>query len=184
MHKLVKKILVGVMTATMALGSVTTAFAATSPVKPVAKPVSKSNVKDTKGSTVSTSKYGYARLKSVKKTSAKTVTVSKKVKVGKVYYTVTKIDAYSFKNASKATKVNLPSTITTINSKAFSGAKSLKTIVVTSKKAPSVSKTAFKGLNTKKMTIAVKKTMSKSQQKTFKARLKKAGYKGKFKVVK
>lgn len=182
MNKLVKKILVGVMAATMALGSVTTAFAATSPAT-ATKPVTKEDVKATNGSTVNTSKKGTASLEAVKKTSAKSVTVSSKVKVGKVTYTVTTIKANAFKNAPKATKITLPSTITFLGAKSFSGAKSLKTIAVTSKKAIKVSKSAFKGLNTKKITVKVK-GMSKKELTAFKKNLSKAGFKGTVKVVK
>lgn len=181
MNKLVKKILVGVMAATMALGSVTTAFAATSNTTG-AKPVTKEDVKATNGTTVSTSKKGVASLNAVKKTSAKSVTVSSKVKVGNVTYTVTRIEANAFKNASKATKITLPSTINALSANAFSGAKSLKTIVITSKKTVKVNHDAFKGLDTKKMTIQVK-GMSKSALSSFKKALKRAGFKGTVKVA-
>ena len=90
--------------------------------------------------------------------------------------------ANTFASAKKATKVTLPATITKIGEKAFTGAKSVKTIVINSKKAVSVSKTAFKGVDTKKMTIKVT-NMSKKQLKAFKANLKKAGFKGKVKTA-
>lgn len=56
-----------------------------------------------------------------------------------------------------------------------------KTIVIKSASVK-VAKTAFKGVNTKKMTIKVS-GMSAKQLKAFKAQLKKAGFKGTVKKV-
>ena len=64
---------------------------------------------------------------------------------------------------------------------AFTGAKSVKTIVIKSASVK-VDKTAFKGVDTKKMTIKVS-GMSAKQLKAFKAQLKKAGFKGTVKKV-
>ena len=52
---------------------------------------------------------------------------------------------------------------------------------VKNKKATKIDKKAFKGINTKKVTIQFSKKMSEKTFKTMKARLKKAGFKGKIK---
>ena len=129
--------------------------------------------------TVKTTENGTAAIKKVK-SSKKSVTVSSTVKVEGVEYKVTTIEANAFANCKKATKITLPSTVKTIKKKAFTGAKKVKTIVVKSKKAVTVKKGAFKGINTKKITIKASK-MSKKQLKKFKKTLKKAGFKGKVK---
>ena len=61
----------------------------------------------------------------------------------------------------------------------FTGAKKVKTIVLKGKKSITVKKGAFKGVNTKKVTIKVNKKMSKKEFKKLKKALKKAGFKGK-----
>ena len=54
-----------------------------------------------------------------------------------------------FANATKATTITLPASIKTIGAQAFTGAKSVKTIVIKSASVK-VAKTAFKGVNTKR----------------------------------
>lgn len=185
MNKLIKKVLVGVIAGTMMLGSVCTAFAATgSQTEAPSAPVrNEEPVKATNGSEAKTSATGKATVTSVKKTSAKSVTVSSTVKIDGISYKVTRLENKAFANAPKATKVTLPSTITSLGAQAFTGAKSLKTIVIKSTKAVKVNKDAFKGVNTKKMTIKVT-SMSKKELKAFKKQLKKAGFKGTVKLVK
>lgn len=176
-----KKVLVCAMATALTLGSAGEVSAATqSPVESV-KPVTKKNVKAANGSKVDTNKKGTAILKSVKKTNKKSVTVSSKVTVKGVKYKVTTINAKAFVNAKKATKITLPDTIKTISKSAFTGAKKLKTLVLKGKKSITVKKGAFKGLNTKKITIRVNKKMSKKQFNKLKKALKKAGFKGKLK---
>ncbi len=111
-------------------------------------------------------------------TKDKTVRVPGTVTVNGVEYKVTEIKADAFKNAKKATKIVVSSNVTTIDKKAFSKAKKLKTIKFNNKKSIKVKKGAFKGLDTKKMTIKVTKKMSKKQFKKFKKALEKAGFKG------
>ena len=182
MNKLIKKVLVGITAATMMFGSVCTAYAATDSATVAPAPEKQTNVKADNGAKVSTAANGTATVKALPKTTKKSVSVASKVTVNGVKYTVTKIGAKTFANAKKATKVTLPATIKSIGAKAFTGAKSVKTIVINSKKAVSVSKTAFKGVDTKKMTIRVT-NMSKKQLKAFKENLKKAGFKGKVKTA-
>ena len=55
----------------------------------------------------------------------------------------------------------------------------MKTIVLKGKKSITVKKGAFKGVNTKKVTIKVNKKMSKKEFKKLQKALKKAGFKGK-----
>ena len=129
--------------------------------------------------TVKTTDDGTAVVKDVK-SSKKSVTVSSTVKVDGVEYKVTTIEANAFANCKKATKIALPATVKTIKKEAFTGAKKVKTIVVKSKKAVTVKKGAFKGVDTQKITIKASK-MSKKQLKKFKKELKKAGFKGKVK---
>lgn len=183
MNKLIKKVLVGVIAGTMMLGSVCTAFAATGSKTEAPTAESNKKVEASNGSTVNTSSTGKATVTSVKKTTKKEVSISSKVEVNGKKYTVTRIEAKTFANAPKATKVTLPSTITSLGAQAFTGAKSLKTIVIKSTKAVKVNKDAFKGVNTKKMTIKVT-SMSKKELKAFKKQLKKAGFKGTVKLVK
>ena len=160
MKKLMKKALVGILAATMMLGSVCTAYAATGSATVAPAPVKENDVKTDKG-TVNTHADGTITVKALAKTNAKSVAVASKITVDGISYKVTKICEGTFKKATKATKA----------------------IVFNSKKAVVVSKTAFKGVDTKKMTIKVT-NMSKKQLKVFKANLKKAGFKGTVKVVK
>ena len=178
MNKLIKKVLVGITAATMMFGSVCTAYAATDSATVAPAPEKQTNVKADNGAKVSTAANGTATVKALPKTTKKSVTVASKVVVDGVSYKVTAIGAKAFANATKATTITLPASIKTIGAQAFTGAKSVKTIVI---KSASV-KVAFKGVNTKKMTIKVS-GMSAKQLKAFKAQLKKAGFKGTVKKV-
>ena len=158
----------------------TVSGAATSPTTSK-EPVAASNVKATNGAKVDTKANGTAAVDSVKKSTKKSITVSGTVTVDGVKYTVTVINAKAFANCKKATKITLPASIKTIKKNAFAGAKKVKTITLKGKKSITVAKGAFKGLNTKKMTIKVNKKMSKKELKKLKKALKKAGFKGKVK---
>lgn len=178
MNKLIKKVLVGITAATMMFGSVCTAYAATDSATVAPAPEKQTNVKADNGAKVSTAANGTATVKALPKTTKKSVTVASKVVVDGVSYKVTAIGAKTFANA---TTVTLPASIKTIGAQAFTGAKSVKTIVIKSASVK-VDKTAFKGVDTKKMTIKVS-GMSAKQLKAFKAQLKKAGFKGTVKKV-
>ena len=177
MVKAMKKVLVCAMAAALTLGSAASASAVQSPTTSVT-PVTKSNVKASNGTTVNVNKNGTA-VKAVKATKSKSVTVSATVKVNGVTYKVTTVNAKAFAKATKATKITLPASIKLINKSAFTGAKKVKTIVLKGKKSITVKKGAFKGVNTKKVTIKVNKKMSKKEFKKLKKALKKAGFKGK-----
>lgn len=183
-----KKFLAGMMVAAVAMAAApVVSFAATSPsvsVEPEKQTEVTAEKKNGIEITVNTTKDGKATIDVIEATEKKSVTVASKVTVDGVSYTVTKISANAFTNCTKASKVTLPSTITTIGAKAFSGNKTIKNIVLSSKKAPTISKTAFKGANTKKMTITYSAKMSKSEDKKLKTALKKAGFKGTVKKAK
>lgn len=166
MVKAMKKVLVCAMAAALTLGSAASASAVQSPTTSVT-PVTKSNVKASNGTTVNVNKNGTAAVKAVKATKSKSVTVSATVKVNGVTYKVTTVNAKAFAKATKATKITLPASIKTINKSAFTGAKKVKTIVLKGKKSITVKKGAFKGVNTKKVTIKVnKKNVQERVQKT------------------
>lgn len=186
MNKFVKKLLVGVMAATMVLGSVTTAFAAGSPTE-AQTPANQESVKAEDGTKVDTTERGNIVITSIPKTSKTSVSIPSKLEVDGVKYTVRRIEANAFKNAPKATKITLPSTITSLAANSFTGAKSVKTIAITSKTTVKVNKNAFKGVDTKKITVTVKvssKGMSTKEYNAFVKALKKAGFKGTIKKVK
>lgn len=187
MVKGMKKAMVAALAAVLTIGSFSTAYAAKSPTGSV-EAEKKDDVKADKVNgivpTVDTKKDGTATLGSIKKTTKKSVSVPSKVEVNGVEYKVTKISAGAFDNCTKMTNVTIPSTVTTIGANAFSGADSLKKISLSGTKAVSVSKNAFKGTDTKKMTIEVSPKMSSKELKKLKKELKAAGYKGKVTVKK
>lgn len=188
MIKGIKRVLAGMMAAAVVLTAVpTVAFAAGSPTTSV-QPTKQTEVTAEKKNgieiTVNTSKDGQASIDVIEPTTKKNITVASKVTVNGVSYTVTEISANAFTNCSKATKVTLPSSITSIGKNAFAGNETIKNIALTSKKAPAIDKTAFKGVDTQKMTVTYSKKMSKAEVKELKAALKAAGFKGKVKKAK
>ncbi len=142
--------------------------------------VDTSNAKGVENVTANTNKSGKATVTEIVVKSTKAVTVPSLVTIDGVKYTVTKLGSNAFKGET-VKKVTLPSSITSIGSKAFSGVKSLKTIKINATKKVSVDKNAFKGVNTKKLTITVNKKMSKKNYNALVKSLKKAGFKGKIK---
>ena len=76
-------------------------------------------------------------------------------------------------------KIKHGQTVTKIGKQGFQGCKKLKKIVVKCKKAPKVTKGAFKGLGKKIVVVAT--NMSAKQFKLLKKNFKKAGFKGTFK---
>ncbi len=159
-----------------------------------------------KGSKVNTKKDGTAALSAIKSTKAKKVTVPSAVKIGKKSYKVTAVEADAFKKATKAESITLPKTVKTVKANAFrknaklktvniknagqkitlqknafAGAKNLRRINIQITKASSliVKKGAFKGLNTRKMTIRVNKKTKAKELVKIRKRLKAAGFKGK-----
>lgn len=185
----IKKILATAMAAAMVL-SVSPAVAnaadskttATEPTSQTNAEAEKSNAKGVETVAANTSASGKATVTEITVSNKKAVTVPSKVTVNGVVYTVTKLGANAFKGET-VKKVTLPSSITSLGSKAFTGVKGLKTVKISTTKKVSVNKAAFKGVNTKGITITVSKKMSKKNLKALKASLKKAGFKGKVKVA-
>ena len=97
----------------------------------------------------------FVRVKKASRATIKTKKISKKLKNGCV--------------------------VTKVAKNAFASCKKLRNIKFYSTKALTVAKGAFGKIDTKKVTIYIKKSMKKSQVTKFKANLKKAGFKGKFK---
>lgn len=182
MVKFMRRALATILTASLVFA--TPVYAAQSPsTAPVAPtPTTQENIaaEAVNGIDLSanTNQDGTASIAKVAKSNKKSVTIPSKIKVNGVEYTVTSLEKGALKNLKKAKKITLPETITVLK-KGSIQAKKLKTLKITSKKAPKVEKGAFKGKNTKKMTIKVSKNMSKKEFKKFVKRLRKAGYKGK-----
>ena len=187
MNKVIKKLLVGVMASTMLLGSLTTAFAATGSATTSVVPEAKEEVVAEKTETgitptVDTTEKGNAFITEIAATTKTTVKVSSTVEVNGVEYKVRKIAEGAFANCTNVKTIELPKTIKTIGKNAFTGASdTLKTIKITSTKAPEVAKSAFEGVDTTKKTITVSKKMSTKEYKKLKKALKAAGFKGKIK---
>ncbi len=190
MRKAMKKALSLVLAAAVTLAGVQSVRAATPSPATSVKPQRQESVQSNTTSTgikvtVDTKKDGTAATTTIKQTKKTEVKLTSTVTVNGVKYKVTTISANTFSKCTNAKKVTLPSTITKIGAKAFSGvSKKLKTIVLDVKKAPTISKTAFKGVDTRKMTIKVSADMSKKQLEKLKKALKKAGFKGKVQKLK
>lgn len=180
MIKAVKKALVCALSAALAFG--TLASAATSPTESV-EPKKQTNVtaEKTNGITpkVDTKKDGTAEISKIQATTKKKIEVPSTTTVNGVKYTVTEIGAKAFANCKNATNVTLPKTIEKIGANTFTGANKLKTVELSGTKAIAIDKKAFKGVDTKKMTIQVSKKMSKKELAKLKKSLKAAGFKGK-----
>lgn len=187
MKKRMTRVITGVLTAIIVVGSLsstTYSYAAKSPTR-APKPVVQSevNAKSQDGliPTVSTKKDGTASITKIAKTNQTEIKVLSMVVVNGISYTVTGISSKAFADCKEMKTVELPDTITEIGEKAFSGAKKLKKIELTSLVAPKISKKAFKGLETKKITITYDPQMSKGEVKKLKKALKKAEFEGKLK---
>ena len=76
-------------------------------------------------------------------------------------------------------KIKHGCTVTKVGKQGFQGCKKLRKIIVECKKAPKVTKGAFKGLGKKIVVVAT--NMSAKQFKLLKKNFKKAGFKGTFK---
>lgn len=173
------------ITVTAALGESTKTEKATVVVKENS-PTAQQKVKAVDGSTVTTAKNGTAVVNAVAaKKKAKSVKIPDKVVVNGVEYRVMAVSANAFKPIAKTiTSITLPATITRIDKNAFKNLTKLKKITMKGTGKVSVAKGAFKGVNTKKVTISVSMKMNKKVLKKFKADLKKAGFKGTVKAIK
>ncbi len=174
------KILAGVLAAAVSLGSAAPAMAASrSPQTPLElgeQPMIKT---DDELWTLQVYKNGRTKvLLRAKPTKKKTYKLPKKVKVKGVTCKINELGAASLDALDDVTTIILPNTITKLNAKSFAGCKKLKTIVFTGKKFPVIRKNAFKGLNTKKMTIRIGKKVPKKNVKVVIRRLRSKGFKG------
>ena len=183
MFKSVKKLFAGVLAAAIMLSGAEAAFAAGSPVTAPTAVTEEKVKEDNSGDIYATWDYGHASLVTKEKTSKKSVTVPATVVVKGYTYDVTVVRNDAFKNAKKMTKVVLSKNTSIIRKKAFRTNKKLKTIVAKTTKKMSIAKTAFKGIDTKKITFKANKKMSKKNKAALKKALKKAGFKGKLKFV-
>lgn len=174
--KAFKKALAYALAATLALGSCTSVFAASSPEQGVKPGTVKEEKKDGVTAKVKVDKDKGVVVKEIK-SNKKNVTVPSTIGGLKP----TTIGAKTFADAKKATKITLPASIKTIEKNAFKGAEKLKTLRLNISKANkiTVKKGAFKGLNTKKMTIKVNKNTSAKALKKIQKAMQKAGFKGK-----
>lgn len=189
MAKILKKACIMALAATLTFGSTTSTLAAvSSPVTSVTPEKATNVAAETKKSVetiVNTTKKGNATVVSINKTAKKKVTVSAKLNVGGVDYKVRTIAANAFENCTDVVTITLPSTVTSIKKSAFSGTSStLKNIVFNNKKAIEVKSGAFKGVDTKELTIKVTADMSKKQYNKFVETLKAAGFEGTIKQLK
>lgn len=179
MRKTRKRILACTLAAALSLGTAVTSMAADSPVTSL-KPVSATKVQtDNRFYTVDTTETGTLTITKAKATGKAKKTVTATLKVNGVKYRVATIGPNAFKSWKNVKTLILPGSVSLIKAKAFSGCKSLKTIVLKNKKATRVKKNAFKGLNTRKITINVKVKMTAKNYKKLQANLRKAGFKGK-----
>lgn len=187
MKRRIQILIATVMASALVAGTVSTAFAAKSPTQG-RKPVMQNTVVATQQAgiapTVNTKEDGTASITRLEENEQKVIKVSSTVVVDGITYTVTRISARAFADCKRMKRVELPDTITEIGARAFLGAKKLKRIEFTSDKAPKISKKAFEGVDTRKMTITYPKEMEKKEITKFKKRLKKAKFEGKVKKSK
>ena len=138
MKKALKKVLVCALAAALTVSTADMAQAVTPSTSTGLQTVQQNDATADKTNgivaVVDTKEDGSATFSGVETTTKKSVTVSSKVTVNGVSYTVTTIGAKAFANAKKATKVTLPATVKTISKNAFTGAKKLKTITLNSTK--------------------------------------------------
>lgn len=104
-----------------------------------------------------------------------------KTKKTATFVKVKKANQATIKTKKISKKLKNGCVVTKVAKNAFANCKKLRNIKFYSTKALTVAKGAFGKIDTKKVTIYIKKSMKSAQVKKFKANLKKAGFKGKFK---
>lgn len=141
-----------------------------------------------KGSKVTVGKFTYkvtsitAKKKTVtvvsfnNKKKATKATVPATVMINGTKFKVTAIGANAFKNSKKLKTVTIGKNVTSIGKNAFRGCKNLKKVTIKATKIKKFGKNLFKGTN-KKLVVKVPKKSKKS----YKTKLKKAGFTGKVK---
>ena len=181
--KTFKKLLCCMLAAIMVLSCASAAFAATDSPTEGPKPVNLRGAGTTVGGIgnckVDTVASGSASVTNMHSNDKEEIKVSSSVKVKGVKYTVNRVKKDAFKKCTKTKKIVMPSTLKKIDSGAFTGAKSLKSITFKSSKVPTVTKGAFNGLDTSKMTIFVNNKISAKEFAKFVKTMRDAGFKGK-----
>lgn len=140
----------------------------------VATPNSKDTYKVTKAAT----QNGTVEFSKVDKAKS-SITIPDTITVDGITYKVTSISKNAFKNNKKLKKVTVGKNITTIGANAFYGCRNLKTITIKSTNLKTVSKNAFKGINSK-----AKIKVPKSKLTKYKKLLKGKGQKSTVKITK
>ena len=182
MRKTMKKILAFTLAAALTLGTAVTSIAATTSPTTGKLPVTEDNVKtDNADFTTKTQQRGWIRIKAAKSVSKAKATVPATLTVKGVTYKVTSLGAKSLSNWKKVKTIVLSENVDTIHKATFQNCKKLRTIVVKNTKPINFYAKAFKGVNTKKITIKFSKKMSKKDYQKSVKRLKKIGFKGKIK---
>ena len=145
-------------------------------------PVTEDNVKtDDSAFTTQTNKKGTLKIKGAKAVSKSKATVPATLTVNGVTYKVTSLGTKSLSNWRKVKTIVLSENVNTIQKSAFQNCKKLRTIIVKNAKPTKFYAKAFKGVNTKKITIKFSKKMSKKNYRKSVKLLKKIGFKGKIK---
>lgn len=149
------------------------------PAKPAYKD-QKTAVEALDGSKVTTTSSGEATIKSIAKTSKKSITVQPMVVVNGVEYKVTVVNTNAFKNATKAKTVTLPNTVTAVKAKAFAKTR-ITTVKFTIAEGATlkIDKKAFKSSKVKKVQITMSKKATAKEKAAVKKAFKKAGIKEK-----
>ena len=140
-----------------------------------------------KGSKVKVGKFTYKVTKmSPKKNTLTVVSFNKKkafkatvpatVKINGTKFKVTALGENAFKNCKKLKNVTIGNNVTSIGKNSFKGCKKLKKVVIKAAKVKKFGRGLFKGTG-KKLVVKVPKKVKKS----YKAKLKRAGFKGKVK---
>ena len=176
-----KKLLAAVLSAACIMTGAAEAFAAESPTQVPGKTVSTTvtvNASSGDQEYKTSAKHGTAKFYKLVKAKKTKVVVSASVSTNGVSYPVVAVSGNAF-NKTSVKKVVLGTNVYKVYKNTFKGAKKLKYIYIRTTKRVKVSKGAFKGLNTKKMTIKINKK-NKNYKKIVKA-LRKAGFKGKIK---
>lgn len=182
MRKTMKKILAFTLAAALTLGTAVTSMAATTSPTVGKVPVTQDNVKtDDSAFTTQTNKKGTIKIKGAKAVSKSKATVPATLTVNGVTYKVTSLGTKSLSNWNKVKTIVLSENVKTIQKSAFQNCKKLRTIIVKNAKPTKFYAKAFKGVNTKKITIKFSKKMSKKNYRKSVKSLKKIGFKGKIK---
>ncbi len=180
MKKAMKRIAALALAAVLTFGTAVTSMAATESPTTGKKPVTQDNVKSEDNIyTTKTYRKGWMRIKSAKAVNKKKVAIPETMTINGITYRVTSLGAGSLKKWKKVKTIVLSKNVDTVHGYTFKNCKKLRTIIVKNTQPINFYKRAFKGVDTKKLTIKFSKNMSKKDFKKTKKRLRKIGFKGK-----